>query len=297
MRTQSHSAGVLALVLALLLALGAHSFFLAPAIQQQQRTLQRPVAGGGGGGGAARATVIMMAAAAEEGRADGCDRRQALQATGAWALGTSALLSSLGARPLPAAAAAAAPEEQPAAVYIFPNVSEPAFGSVCFLEFSEAGKDGKKLGRVEVSLYADAGAPKAVENFKALCAGANGVGYKGSNVYRVISDYSIQAGDVGSKKRGASGTSSFGEPFPVEQGGLRVRHSLEGMVSMAGVGKVDSRFFFNLGQDSSWADGRYVAFGRVTKGLDVLKQLEKVDVRPPQNAPIKPVIISDAGVL
>lgn len=83
----------------------------------------------------------------------------------------------------------------------------------------------------------------------------------------------------------------------MEKEGFRVRHSLEGMVSMAGVGKVDSRFFFSLGSDGSWADDRYVAFGRVTKGLAVLKELEKVDVRAPQNAPIKPIIISDAGLL
>lgn len=216
----------------------------------------------------------------------GCSRRQTLQVTGALALGASTLLAS---RPLPAVAA----EEG----FIFPNVSEPAFGDMCFLEFAEAGKDGKKLGRVEVSLYADIGAPQVRENFVALCAGSSGVSYKGSNVYRVLKDYSIQAGDNGSKKRGASGTSSFGEPFVVDKAGFRVRHSMEGMVSMAGVGKIDSRFFFNLGTDSSWADDRYVAFGRVTKGLEVLKNMEKVDVRAPQNAPIKPIIISDAGVL
>lgn len=120
----------------------------------------------------------MMAAAGTEG---GCDRRQALQVTGAWALGASALLSR--PRPAPAAEEAGATDGG----FIFPNVSEPAFGSVCFLEFAEAGKDGKRFGRVEVSLY-DGMAPKTVENFKALCAGsgANGASYKGSNVYRVL---------------------------------------------------------------------------------------------------------------
>lgn len=66
---------------------------------------------------------------------------------------------------------------------------------------------------------------------------------------------------------------------------------------MAGVGKVDSRFFFNLGEDSAWADGRYVAFGRVTKGMEVLRELEKVDVKTPSNNPSKAIVISDAGVL
>jgi cyclophilin family peptidyl-prolyl cis-trans isomerase len=110
-------------------------------------------------------------------------------------------------------------------------------------------------------------------------------------------DYSIQAGDIGSKKRGASGTSISGEAFPTEKEGLRVRHSLPGMVSMAGVGKVDSRFFFNLGGDAAWADDRYVAFGRVTKGMEVLNELEKVEVKTPSNNPSKGIVISDAGVL
>lgn len=107
-------------------------------------------------------------------------RRRSLQVTGALAVGTSTLL--LGSRLLLPAAVAAAEEQG----FIFPNVSEPAFGDVCFLDFAEAGTDGKKLGRVEVSLYADIGAPKVAENFKALCAGTGGVGYKGSSVYRVL---------------------------------------------------------------------------------------------------------------
>lgn len=71
--------------------------------------------------------------------------------------------------------------------FIFPNVSEPTFGTVCYLEFAEAGTGGKRFGRVEVSLY-DGVAPRTVENFKALCAGSgsNGASYKGSSVYRVL---------------------------------------------------------------------------------------------------------------
>lgn len=258
-------------LLAFFLAVGAQAFFLAPSVKSSQ-------------------VMTTMAAAGPQGQEDGCDRRQALAVTGAWTLGASALLS----RPV----GARADEEAGASSLIFPNVSEPAFGTVCFLEFAEAGKDGKKFGRVEVSLY-DSVAPKAAENFKALCAGTanGGVGYKGSNVYRILNDFSIQAGDVGSNKRGASGTPAFGEPVPLEPSALRVRHSMEGMISYAGVGKFDSRFFFNLGKDASWADDRYEAFGRVTKGFGVLKELEKVDVKPPSNVPAKPIIISDAGVL
>ena len=140
-------------------------------------------------------STLITAAAAGGTKVGNCDRRQALQVTGAWALGASALLS--GPRPAPAAeeagaaaAAAGAAAAGAAAAeggFIFPNVSEPAFGTVCFLEFAEAGTNGKRFGRVEVSLY-DGVAPKTVENFKALCAGSgsNGASYRGSSVYRVL---------------------------------------------------------------------------------------------------------------
>lgn len=174
---------------------------------------------------------------------------------------------------------------------IYPNVTEPAFTSTCFLEFAS---ENTKFGRVEVSLYGKV-CPKTAANFEALCR----EGYKGSNVYRVLKDFSIQMGDIGSKKRGVMGRSSFegGAPFAKET--MQVQHSLEGMFSMVNdrEGKVDSRFFINLGKDGSWADGRYVAFGRVTRGLEVLKELEKVEVKPPSNVPATPIKIVEAGVL
>ncbi len=215
----------------------------------------------------------------------GHDRRTWLQTAAATA---SLLLGVAGS----SAAVQAAPLD-PAYVSdpIFPNVTEPAFTTTCFLEFAS---DKKKFGRVEVSLYGEV-CPQTVANFVALCK----EGYKGSNVYRVLRDFSIQMGDIGSKKRGATGRSSLagGAPFPKET--LRVQHSLEGMLSMVNdkTGQVDSRFFINLGRDAGWADGRYVAFGRVTKGLEVLKELEKVDVKPPSNVPAPPVLIADAGVV
>ncbi|EKU22274.1 peptidyl-prolyl cis-trans isomerase b precursor [Nannochloropsis gaditana CCMP526] len=174
---------------------------------------------------------------------------------------------------------------------IFPNITEPAVTSVCFLEFAS---EKTNFGRIEVSLYGKV-CPQTAANFEALCRD----GYKGSNVYRVLKDFSIQMGDIGSKKRGATGRSSLkgGTPLPKET--LRVQHSLEGMLSMVNdkSGTVDSRFFINMGKDGSWADGRYVAFGRVTKGLEVLKEVEKVEVKPPSNVPTLPIKITAAGVL
>lgn len=215
------------------------------------------------------------------------DRRSWLQKAAVTAL---ALTATTTLSPLPSARAA--PFDQETVLDpIYPNVTEPAFTSTCFLEFAS---ENTKFGRVEVSLYGKV-CPKTVANFEALCR----EGYKGSNVYRVLKDFSIQMGDIGSKKRGATGRSSLegGASFPKET--MQVQHSLEGMLSMVNdrEGKVDSRFFINLGKEGSWADGRYVAFGRVTKGLEVLKELEKVEVKPPSNVPSTPIKIDRKSVV
>ncbi|CAM9188285.1 unnamed protein product [Heterosigma akashiwo] len=62
-------------------------------------------------------------------------------------------------------------------------------------------------------------------------------------------------------------------------------------------GKTDSRFFIQTQGDAGWADGKYVAFGKVTEGFTVVQEIEKLKTQPPQNNPTKKVVIEDCGVL
>jgi len=59
--------------------------------------------------------------------------------------------------------------------------------------FFDISADGAALGRVVMELRNDV-VPKTAENFRQLCTGQNGFGYKGSTFHRVIPQFMLQGG-------------------------------------------------------------------------------------------------------
>ena len=187
------------------------------------------------------------------------------------------------------------------------SISEPRVTDVCFLDV-QIGSD-PSVHRIEISLYGEI-VPKTVENFKALCTGERGWGYKGSEFYRIISTFSVQGGNIGNPsnaasselgKFGKSALDDTGTAFPAEN--YRILHNYPdaGVVSMArdirNQNFQDSRFFITTGPNASWADGKYVAFGRVTSGMNIVQGMQLIEVKPPFNYPTQHIRIVDSGVL
>ena len=142
------------------------------------------------------------------------------------------------------------------------------------------------MGTFEIELFEDK-APKTTKNFIDL---AEKGFYNGLIFHRVIDGFMIQGGDP-------EGTGMGGPGYTIKDEFHKdLKHDSEGILSMANAGPDTggSQFFITLAK-TPWLDGHHAVFGKVIKGMDVVKKIGKVETGV-QDRPINKVIMEKVTI-
>ncbi|KAG0702200.1 cyclophilin-like domain-containing protein [Suillus ampliporus] len=156
------------------------------------------------------------------------------------------------------------------------------------------------VGRLVFELNPEASLKKTTTNFTALCTGEKGkcknarnkeLHYLECPIHRIVRDFMAQGGDI-TRGDGSGGESIYGGKFNDEKDGLKIKMR-RGTLAMANSGKNSnsSQFFVVLTDDETQLaklNGKYVAFGELQAGFEVLDKLNKVagDVNGKPSVPV-----------
>ncbi len=154
--------------------------------------------------------------------------------------------------------------------------------------------DGRKF---EITLYPEY-APQTCANFLAL---VNSKFYDGLTFHRIVDDFMAQGGDPNGDGSGGAENTIYGEfsSNGFEQNTLSHEKGVVSMARSSFPDSASSQFFICLG-DASFLDGQYAAFGKVTKGMDVVDSFTKVErtanMMGELATPVTPITIVSARV-
>lgn len=129
------------------------------------------------------------------------------------------------------------------------------------------------FGKMTLELYRDV-APAHADSFLARC---NDGFYSGTKFHRIIKDFMIQGGNPF-----LVGKTSVGYYLPNELNKLPHEFGTLSMASRGTPTTAQTQFFICTDRNTQTAflDGKYVAFGHLLKGFDVLWAISRVPVVP-----------------
>ena len=148
-----------------------------------------------------------------------------------------------------------------------------------------------EVGVIEMEMYPEH-APESVRNFLNLAA----TGMLDTTIFnRVVPDFVVQGGDIWSRDGKVSIPMGARARRTIPDEPNKILHE-RGVVSMARTDEPNSAstHFFILVKPSPPLDGKFAAFGRVTKGMDVVDAINKAPVT--DEKPEKPVRIRKVTV-
>ncbi|XP_027530809.1 E3 SUMO-protein ligase RanBP2-like isoform X4 [Neopelma chrysocephalum] len=156
--------------------------------------------------------------------------------------------------------------------------------------YFEVSADNEPLGHITMELFSNI-VPRTAENFRALCTGEKGFGFKNSHFHRIVTDFVCQGGDI-TNHDGTGGQSIYGTAFEDEN--FEVKHTGPGLLSMANKGRDtnNSQFFITL-KKAEHLDFKHVVFGFVKDGMDVVKKMESFG--SPKGLVNARIVITDCG--
>lgn len=139
------------------------------------------------------------------------------------------------------------------------------------------------MGEFEIELFEDK-TPITTKNFIDL---AQEGFYDEVIFHRIIDGFMIQGGDPTGTGMGGPGYTIEDEFTP------ELTHESEGILSMANTGRPHtggSQFFITLAA-TPWLDGHHTVFGKVIKGMEVVREIGHVKTGP-QDRPVHDVVIN-----
>lgn len=151
-------------------------------------------------------------------------------------------------------------------------------------------------GKITFEFYAQQ-APKTVNSFVFLALNRY---YDGVKFHRVLDGFVAQVGDpntvAGPRSTWGTGGPGYGYFLELDRALKFDKAGVLGMARTQDVFSNGSQFYITLAPTPS-LDGQYTVFGRVVEGLDVVRQLQKLDPNAPDAADVLPDEIKTVTIL